>query len=192
VSLFFSSAGLMVVAPLPEDDGRSADRYRIVATAATAAAAAPTLDDITALLRERGPGGAGQQVTQLLWSSHFHVAHRLAAEVCKDRTLLCGDAAHVHSPAGGQGMNTGIQDAIALAAHLAHAVQHGDEDGLQRWAGQRQAVAGDVVRMTDAMTRVATLSAPAARALRDAVLGLVGHLPFVRHKLAARIAELGN
>ena len=191
VSLFLAPAGLMVVAPLPEADGMSRDRFRIVATVA-AAAATPTLDDVTALLRERGPREYAAPVRELVWSSSFHLQHRIAAQVFRHRTLLCGDAAHVHSPAGGQGMNIGIQDAVALAAPLAHAVRHGGTGPLAQWAVQRHAAARDVVRMTDAMTRAATLGSPMARALRDAALGLVGNLPFVQRKLATRLAELGN
>jgi 2-polyprenyl-6-methoxyphenol hydroxylase-like FAD-dependent oxidoreductase len=191
VSLFFSAAGLMVVAPLPEPDGGSRDRYRIVATVASAATT-PTREEVDALLRERGPGTAPARIRELAWSSGFHLQHRIAAQVFKDRTLLCGDAAHVHSPAGGQGMNTGIQDAVALAAPLAQAVRQGDQEGLAAWAAARHDVASGVIRMTDAMTRAATLRSPVARAVRDAALGLVGHLPFVQRKLAARLAELGN
>lgn len=191
VSLFLAPDGLMVVVPLPEENGASRDRFRIVATVPSASAA-PAIEDILTLLRERGPREQALQVRELVWSSRFHLQHRIAAQVLKNRTLLCGDAAHVHSPAGGQGMNIGIQDAVALAAPLAHAVRHGGMEGLAEWAAQRHKVASEVVRMTDAMTRAATLSSPLARALRDAALGLVGNIPFIQRKLAARLAELGN
>lgn len=191
VSLYFSSRGLMVVAPLPDPDSLSQDRYRIVATVPSAPAA-PTIEDIETLLRERGPRVPAPQVKTLVWSSTYHLQHRIATQVFKHRTLLCGDAAHVHSPAGGQGMNTGIQDAVALAPHLARAVCFGDTAGLAEWAARRHEIASGVVRMTDAMTRAATLASPLPRALRDAALGLVGSIPFFQRKLAERLAELGN
>jgi 2-polyprenyl-6-methoxyphenol hydroxylase-like FAD-dependent oxidoreductase len=191
VSLFLAPCGLMVVAPLPEENGESRDRFRIVATVPSASAT-PAVEDIVALLRERGPRAQVPQVRELVWSSSFHLQHRIAAQVFKNRTLLCGDAAHVHSPAGGQGMNIGIQDAVALAAPLAHAIRHGGMQGLAEWAAQRHEAASEVVRMTDVMTRAATLRSPVARALRDAALGLVGNISFVRRKLATRLAELGN
>lgn len=190
VSLFFSPHGLMVVAPLPEPDSASRDRYRIVATVPSAPAA-PVIEDIEALLRERGPRALAPRLKALVWSSSFHLQHRIAAQVFKHRTLLCGDAAHVHSPAGGQGMNTGIQDAVALAPHLAQAVRQGDTTGLAEWAARRHQIASEVIHMTDAMTRAATLTSPLPRALRDAALGLVGNIPFFQHRLAARLAELG-
>lgn len=191
VSLFFSSNGLMVVAPLPEPDGASRDRYRIVATVPSAPAV-PVIEDIETLLLERGPRMATPRIEVLVWSSSFHLQHRIASQVFKHRTLLCGDAAHVHSPAGGQGMNTGIQDAVALAPRLAQAIRYGNLAGLTEWAAQRRQVANEVIRMTHAMTRMATPGSSFERALRDAALGLVGSIPFFQRKLAARIAELGN
>ena len=191
VSLFFSSQGLMVVAPLPEPDGASRDRYRIVATVSSSPEA-PVIQDVETLLCERGPRALAPQVKSLVWSSSFHLQHRIATQVFKHRTLLCGDAAHVHSPAGGQGMNIGIQDAVALAPHLVQALREGNTAGLAAWAAQRHKIASEVIRMTDAMTRAATLTAPLPRALRDAALGLMGNIPFVRRQLAARLAELRN
>jgi len=187
VSLFFSPQGLMVVAPLP---GGGADRYRVVAT----------VDDpdpdvtpahVHALLGTRGPRpGTTPAIRELLWGSSFHVQHRLAAQVWKGHALLCGDAAHVHSPAGGQGMNTGIQDAAELAAPLHRALREGDTGAIAAWAARRHAIAREVVRTTDALTRLATASSPLARAARGALLGLVDHLPFVRRRLAMQLAEL--
>ncbi|SDE20121.1 2-polyprenyl-6-methoxyphenol hydroxylase [Paracidovorax valerianellae] len=189
VTLFFAAQGLMVVAPLPGGPGEAEDRYRIVATVAHSAAA-PSLADVQALLDERSAHRRPARVAQMSWSSSFHLQHRVAAQVMKGRTLLCGDAAHVHSPAGGQGMNTGIQDAAALAEPLLQALRHGDRQGLQAWAARRHAIAKDIVSTTDAMTRVATASSPLARVARNAALGWLGHMPFVQKKIAMRLAEL--
>jgi 2-polyprenyl-6-methoxyphenol hydroxylase-like FAD-dependent oxidoreductase len=112
VSLFLASAGLLVVAPLP------GERYRIVATTPSDqdAPQQPSAACVQALLDERGPIAKRGRVQDVVWSSRFRVHHRVAESPRKGRVLLCGDAAHVHSPAGGQGMNTGIQDAISLGA----------------------------------------------------------------------------
>ena len=77
----------------------------------------PDLAFVQRLLDERAPGRA--RVTTLAWSSRFRVHHRVADHYRAGRLFLAGDAAHVHSPAGGQGMNTGIQDGYALGRAFA-------------------------------------------------------------------------
>jgi 2-polyprenyl-6-methoxyphenol hydroxylase-like FAD-dependent oxidoreductase len=111
VMLFFSPDGVMVVAPLP--DGR----FRIVATLTDAPHEADA-GLIQSILRQRGPSRGQAEVTDIGWSSRFRVQHRLADAYRKGPLLLIGDAAHVHSPAGGQGMNTGLVDAVVLGQLL--------------------------------------------------------------------------
>ena len=182
VDLFFSPDGLVVVAPLP------GDHFRIVATAA---AVEGTIDAqfLQSLLDARGPS-SGTRIREIVWSSQFHLQHRVSASPRAGRILLCGDAAHVHSPAGGQGMNTGIQDAISLSRPLANALRSDDETGLNEWAKRRHAVAHDVVTLTDRMTRAATASSTVARTIRNALLVTVGHVPALTERLARRLAEL--
>ena len=108
VSLLFSREGMVVVAPLPDGS------FRIVATMENAPEA-PDAADIAALLDVRGPSGGQTAVEAVLWSSRFHIQHRVAASYRAGRLFLMGDAAHVHSPAGGQGMNTGLVDALAAS-----------------------------------------------------------------------------
>src|SRR4051794_29786360 len=174
VSLTFGSAGLTVVAPLP--DGH----YRIVATV-NDAPETPDLGFIQRLLDERAPGRG--KVTSLAWSSRFRVHHRVADRFRAGRLLLAGDAAHVHSPAGGQGMNTGIQDGFALGNALAT----GDLDSYEI---QRRPVAQRVVAFTHRMTRIATTRSRPARLARNLALRLLGNLPAFRTKLATELAEL--
>lgn len=183
VSLFFAPKGLVVVAPLPEN------RFRIVATV-DAAPENPERDFVQALLDERGSTAPPGRIHDVVWSSRFHVHHRIAASPRHGRILLCGDAAHVHSPAGGQGMNTGIQDGVSLAAALAKTLSDGDDRRLDTWAVERHHVAEEVVAMADRMTRMATLKSASGKALRNAALRFVGHLPVVRHAVATRLAEL--
>ncbi|WP_207460899.1 FAD-dependent monooxygenase [Azospirillum sp. SYSU D00513] len=185
VSLFLVPGGLMVVAPLPDD------RFRIVATVESAPEA-PRPGDVQRILRERGPEAAEARLREMVWSSRFRVHHRLAATMRRRRVLLCGDAAHLHSPAGGQGMNTGIQDAVSLAEPLAQALRTGGEEGLDAWAARRRAIAGRVVGFTDVMTRTATLSSAPARSLRNGALAVLGRLPPVTRRIARGLAELDN
>ena len=147
VSLTFAAAGLTVIAPLP---GGS---YRIVATV-DEAPESPDIAFVQRLLDERVPGQAA--VTGLGWSSRFRVHHRVADRYRMDRLFLAGDAAHVHSPAGGQGMNTGIQDGYALGNVLT-------TGRLDDYEARRRPVAQRVVAFTDRMTTMATTRNPVLR-----------------------------
>jgi 2-polyprenyl-6-methoxyphenol hydroxylase-like FAD-dependent oxidoreductase len=185
VSLFFSPDGLVVVAPLPEE------RFRIVATA-DAAPESPTAEYVQSLLNERGPLSATGRIRDVVWSSRFRIHHRVSETPRKGRVLLCGDAAHVHSPAGGQGMNTGIQDSVSLANVLVKTLNDGEEARLDLWAAERHRVAAGVVSLTDRLTRMATLKSGMGRAFRNAGMTIAGRLPPVRAAIARKLAELNT
>ncbi|PPJ25169.1 pentachlorophenol monooxygenase [Nocardia nova] len=185
VSLHVSPEGITVVAPLPDPEH---DRFRIVATVAEAPEQ-PTRAQVQALLDARCPGAT---VREVLWSSRFRVHHRVAERYRAGRILLAGDAAHVHSPAGGQGMNTGIQDAALLGTLLARVLSGEPAALLDEYERTRRPVALDVVAFTDRMTRMATLRPRPARMLRNTAIRLVTRVPAVRTTLAYRLAELAN
>lgn len=185
VELFLSEAGLMVVAPF------SADRFRIVATM-DEAPEQPDRRTLQALLDARGPAAGAGRIHEVLWSSRFRVHHGVAAHYRCGRVLLLGDAAHVHSPAGGQGMNLGIQDACDLAPRLVRALREpaAAEEALDGYERTRRPIAEEVVRFTDQMTRVATLKGAARRTLRNGLIEALGHVPALRRHLAQQLAEL--
>jgi 2-polyprenyl-6-methoxyphenol hydroxylase-like FAD-dependent oxidoreductase len=184
VMLFFSPKGLVVVAPLPHG------HHRIVATV-DEAPEHPSVTDVQRLLDERGPVSAAPRVEEIVWGSRFRVHHRVAARYRAGRIAIAGDAAHVHSPAGGQGMNTGIQDAVALGHALVEVLAaRGNEDALGDYERKRRPVAEHVVAFTDRMTRAATLHSRAARSVRNAAIRLAGSIPVVRRKIAFELAEL--
>ncbi len=186
VMLFFSPDGLVVVAPLP------GGRHRVVATM-DHAPEHPGIQDVQRLLDTRGPAASPARVDEIVWSSRFRVHHRLADRYRLGRILLAGDAAHVHSPAGGQGMNTGIQDAVALGHRLAAVLTGRVEDShLDQYEQIRRPVAERVVAFTDRMTRMATLGTPRGRAMRNAVLRVLGRIPAIPLRLATEIAGLHN
>ncbi|WP_082526817.1 FAD-dependent monooxygenase [Kitasatospora sp. MBT63] len=124
------------------------------------------------IVDERGPRGV--RITEpVVWQSVFRVHARHAADFALGRVFLAGDAAHVHSPAGGQGLNTGLQDAHALAWRIAaHLGGRLTGAALAEYAGERQAVARRVVRDTDAQTRAWLTSGPLRTGLRDAAFRL--------------------
>lgn len=105
------------------------------------------------------------------WFATYRVHHRVAATFRDGPFLLAGDAAHVHSPVGGQGMNTGLQDAHNLAFKLADVVHGRRRDAwLDRYEAERRPVARTLVRTTDRLFGVITSQHVIARALRRAVV----------------------
>jgi 2-polyprenyl-6-methoxyphenol hydroxylase-like FAD-dependent oxidoreductase len=182
VILFWATAGLTVVAPLPDGS------YRIVAPVSDAPES-PSAELIQELLDTRGSGAGRMVVTDVVWGSRFRIHHRVADTYRAGRLLLAGDAAHVHSPAGGQGMNLGIQDAVVLADALVGVLGGEPDSVLDDYSAARRPIAQQVVELTDRLTRLAT--APrAARPLRNAVIGMAGRIPKVRRALAMRLSGL--
>jgi 2-polyprenyl-6-methoxyphenol hydroxylase-like FAD-dependent oxidoreductase len=182
VILYFSPTGLVVVAPLP------GDVHRIVATV-DSAPEHPDVDYIQALLDARGPERERTIVKEVLWGSRFRVHHRVVDTYRAGRILLAGDAAHVHSPAGGQGMNTGIQDAMALAEALAKALNSDNDEPLNTYNRIRRPIAKQVVELADRLTRLATVGRQ-LRPLRNTLLRVLACVPAFRRRLAWRLSGL--
>ena len=148
-----------------------------------------SLEAVQALLVARGP--ATVQVHTVVWGSRFLVHHRVAKRFRDGSLLLAGDAAHVHSPAGGQGMNLGIQDAIDLGHTVIDVLKNGrNESNLDTYQQRRRPVAKSVVALTDRATKIATLTHPAAGLLRNTAIRGVGRVGFAQHRLARRLAQL--
>jgi 2-polyprenyl-6-methoxyphenol hydroxylase-like FAD-dependent oxidoreductase len=184
VQLFFSQTGLVVVAPLPSG------QHRIVATVPGPIESAG-IADVQALLAQRGPRRPPAGVRELIWSSNFRVSHRVADHYRSGRVFLAGDAGHVHSPAGGQGMNTGIQDAINLAWKLALVCAgRADAQLLDAYEAERRPVALEVVRAAHRLTTLATMHGRIRRATRNTVLRVAGQVPAVPRKMADNLSEL--
>ncbi len=114
------------------------------------------------------------QVDQLNWFSTYRVHHRVTEQFRVGRTFLLGDAAHVHSPAGGQGMNTGIGDAINLAWKLAGVITgRADETLLDSYEPERIGFARQLVATTDRVFTFATAQGPVADLLRTRLAPLL-------------------
>jgi 2-polyprenyl-6-methoxyphenol hydroxylase-like FAD-dependent oxidoreductase len=114
------------------------------------------------------------RVDKVNWFSTYHVHHRVADRFRSGRAFLAGDAGHIHSPAGGQGMNTGIGDAINLAWKLA-AVLKGEADDrlLESYEAERIQFARRLVQTTDRAFTAVTAEGPMAQFLRSRVAPLV-------------------
>ncbi|GAA1009643.1 FAD-dependent oxidoreductase [Acrocarpospora pleiomorpha] len=141
--------------------------FRVVVPAERVAedgAAPPTLEEIRRRLREVGGTDFGVHAPR--WLSRFGDATRLAERYRAGRVLLAGDAAHVHPPLGGQGLNLGVQDAFNLGWKLAAAVNGwAPEDLLDTYGVERRPVAADVLNSTRAQAELTTLK-PGPQAVR--------------------------
>jgi 2-polyprenyl-6-methoxyphenol hydroxylase-like FAD-dependent oxidoreductase len=123
------------------------------------------------------------------WMSRFHSDERQVPQYRVGRVFLAGDAAHVHSPAGGQGMNTGLQDAANLAWKLAAAVQGWAPEGLlDSYQDERHPVGRLVLRSSGAIIRMAMIKSKAGRLARNVVGGAALRLPPLVHKVAGTIS----
>jgi 2-polyprenyl-6-methoxyphenol hydroxylase-like FAD-dependent oxidoreductase len=182
VVLFWAAAGLTVVAPLP------GGAFRVVAPVDDAPEV-PSAEFVQQILDDRGYGVGRMTVTDVLWGSRFRIHHRVADTYRSGRILLAGDAAHVHSPAGGQGMNLGIQDAVALADALTQVLGGAPDAVLDDYAAARRPIAQQVIALTDRLTRLATLPR-VLRPIRNVAMGLAGRIPAVRRALAWRLSGL--
>jgi hypothetical protein len=151
--------------------------------------AMPTLEELQQQMDHHGP--AGTRLHDASWVSTFRTNERLAARYRTGRVFLAGDAAHVHSPAGGQGMNTGIQDAFNLGWKLAYVLQGRGEAELllASYEAERRPVAREVIAGAAQKLHFAFLSNPMARVLRDLAVTLVSNLDVVQKKLQTQLSE---
>ncbi|HEY4460050.1 MAG TPA: FAD-dependent oxidoreductase [Pseudonocardiaceae bacterium] len=118
-------------------------------------------------------------VREIGWSSRFHCDERQIEQYRHGRIFFAGDAAHVHSPMGGQGMNTGIQDAINLAWKLDAVLGGAGEEILDSYHQERHPVGRKALRTSGGMMRSITLGGRVSRAIRDHVGTWLLSLPMV-------------
>ncbi len=187
VHLFLRQDGLFAAFPMP------GGRCRLIVQTATEAGdeplPPPTLEDIQRYLNKFAP--AGSVASDPAWLSTFRTHRRQTAHIRQGRVFLAGDAAHIHSPAGGQGMNTGLQDAHNLGWKLALAhMGHAPLSLLDTYETERHPVAESVLRTTDLMLKGATLRSPISQHIRNRLIPLLVQQDFIQHRLKAQLSEL--
>jgi len=169
-------------------------RYRVIADSGLADAgvspANPTMEDVQAILDARGPGGI--TASDPIWLTRFTINERKVSNYRSGRVFVMGDAAHIHSPAGGQGMNTGIQDAFNLAWKLAMASRGlGDEETLLgSYSAERSPIADDVLKGAGRITEVALMRGDFKQAVRNRITSFVFGLSPVKKKMADVLTEV--
>ena len=154
----------------------------------------PTLADFQEIFAQIAPGRG--QLVDPLWISRFRLHHRGVDRYRAGRLFVAGDAAHIHSPAGGQGMNTGMQDAVNLGWKLARVVRgEADDPLLDSYDVERRRVGEHLLRGTDRAFQFATTSNPVFIFLRNMLVSWL--LPWVikdrrrRAKLFRFMSQLG-
>ncbi|KVC51288.1 FAD-dependent monooxygenase [Burkholderia diffusa] len=170
-------------------------RYRLVADRPPGADASPdapppTLDECEAIVRARV--GASIAPSDLAWSAYFRLHSRMIDRLRHGRVFFAGDAAHVHSPAGAQGMNTGIQEAFNLGWKLARVLGAGTPERLlDTYHAERHPIERDVLRQTGFITQIVEADHGAMKLLRDHVVPLLASFGPVRDAVRRTVSELG-
>ena len=149
----------------------------------------PTLEDLRKILQEIVP--TPFVISNPIWLSYFRIHHRMLNHFREGRVFFAGDAAHIHSPVGGQGMNTGIQDAYNLAWKLGLVYQGiGQQQLLDSYDAERRPIAENLLTQTDIAFKAVLLRHPISQTIRDHLAAFLGSLEIVQHRLQQRIAML--
>jgi 2-polyprenyl-6-methoxyphenol hydroxylase-like FAD-dependent oxidoreductase len=182
---FFAPDGPVVV--LPMRDGRMRFLAEVHDAPGTPLNMHPTLAELQAIV-DRRIGGI--RLLHSHWLTSFEIHHARVPAYRWGRVFLAGDAAHIHSPAGGQGMNTGMQDVFNLAWKLAAAINGDAGDTLlDSYEAERAAVADSVITFTNRLTKAGTLSG-VPRRIRDVVIRIVSRVPAARRVMADTAEEV--
>jgi 2-polyprenyl-6-methoxyphenol hydroxylase-like FAD-dependent oxidoreductase len=185
-AVYWHHDGVFVVFPI------SPGRYRVLADLPPSGAQhppAPTLEQAQAIIDRRGP--SGMVAYDPIWLAGFKINGRKVADYRWGRVFLAGDAAHVHSPAGGQGMNTGMQDAFNLAWKLALVILGtGNERLLDSYSPERSKVGDEVLKSAERLTVVGTMHNPVAQIVRNLVGHIMLGLPPVQREIADTMSEV--
>ncbi|GAA3593031.1 FAD-dependent monooxygenase [Kineosporia mesophila] len=130
-------------------------------------------------------------IVEIGWNSRFHSEERQVPSYRVGRVFLAGDAAHVHSPIGGQGLNTGVQDAANLAWKIDAVLSGAPDAVLDTYQSERHPIGRRVLFQSGAMLRAATLHPKPARLVRNSVVPRALSIPFVRDLIAGSFAGTG-
>ncbi|PTB18431.1 FAD-binding monooxygenase [Trinickia symbiotica] len=131
------------------------------------------------------------ELSALEWSSYFRLHSRMVEKLRVQRAFLAGDAAHVHSPAGAQGMNTGIQEAFNLGWKLARVLSgHAPESLLDTYQTERHPIERDVLRQTSFITQLAEAERGPLKLLRDRAMPMLAAFGPLRDAARLMVSEL--
>ena len=183
--MFLRAEGPLFAFPLPEPR-----HWRLIDTSNEAETGEqdPTMERFRQLFDGLVPG---MTIEQAGWTALFTIHRRLAERYRAGRVMVMGDAAHIHSPASGQGLNTGLQDAANLAWKLALVIQQrAPHSLLDSYVQERRPVAESVLKGTNVLTKVVLAHNPAVQKIRDWLVSAGLGLTSVQHNLALNQSEI--
>jgi 2-polyprenyl-6-methoxyphenol hydroxylase-like FAD-dependent oxidoreductase len=185
-SVWMRGAELLAAFPLPGDD-----LWRLMAPAPSEFGDESQQDAIVDFLGARLGAEAGGSIRSVEWTSTFRIQRRLADTYRRGRVLLAGDAAHIHSPLGGQGMNTGIGDSENLAWKLALVINgRADDSLLDTYEAERRPIANDVLESTSGLTQIVVGESRIARLVRDRIAVPLMNRDWVQRLIAKKASQL--
>jgi 2-polyprenyl-6-methoxyphenol hydroxylase-like FAD-dependent oxidoreductase len=168
-------------------------KWRLIAECAndpSDAAPEVSLEQVQDLMVQR-TGKKDVRVRDPIWLSDFRINARMVDRFREHRVFVAGDAAHIHSPAGGQGIATGIQDAANLAWKLAAFLREGAPDSLlDTYEEERKPIAREVLHRTSAVTAIIFAMNPIAGFVRERLLVPILRRPFVQRRMFAKLSQL--
>ena len=185
--IFWHKDGILAFFPM------GSGRWRVIGDRGPATSAAhhpdPMLEEVQALITHRGT--AGIVISHPYWLAAFRINERKVAHYGRGRVFVAGDAAHIHSPAGGQGMNTGMQDVFNLAWKLSLVIRGVCKPALlDSYSIERSAVGDMVLSNASRLTDMAVLRNPLLQTLRNTVVKFASGFPQVAHIVADTLSEL--
>src|SRR6266851_2898399 len=185
--IFWHKDGILAFFPI------TAGRWRVIADLGPAQGDAhcpdPTLQEVQALITMRGTEGI--VIKDAYWLASFRINERKVSKYGSGLAFLAGDAPHIHSPAGGQGMNTGMQDAFNLAWKLALVIEGSARPSLlDSYSPERSAVGDRVLKNAGRLTEAAIVRNPVLQGIRNTVGKFATGFPFVQHKIANQLSEM--
>ena len=182
--LFFRPDGRTVCLPMAQH------RWRVVMpNAGERGGRPPTLEEIQEQVGQRAPWPI--TISDPGWLACFRCHLRSTTAYRRGRVLLAGDAAHIHTPAGGQGMNTGMMDAANLAWKLALVADgHAADSLLDTYETERLPAGVNTLGFTNKLFQWSTMRHPVKRAVRDVLVPAATHLPAVQRRAARRLSQV--
>jgi 2-polyprenyl-6-methoxyphenol hydroxylase-like FAD-dependent oxidoreductase len=187
ITAFWHSDGIAVFFPI------APGRCRVIAdmgkAPGTEKPADPTLEQVQAIVDRRT--AIKVRLHDPIWLSGFRIHERKVDQYSRGRVFLCGDAAHIHSPAGGQGMNTGMQDAFNLAWKLAlvHLGRARSAPLLDSYSIERDAVGKMVLKNAGTFTSMAMIRNPLLQFLRNNLIAIATKFSAVQQRAIATLTE---